>query len=152
MDAEVSFGLWLQKRRKALDLTREELAQKIGCSASALRKIETDVRHPSKQLAELLANALDIPMEERSTFIRIARGEQSIERMRSSAPLPDLSQLQPPRTITNPIPIPSTPLIGRESELSALRQMLEDPQCRLITLVGPGGIGKTRLALEIACD
>ena len=148
MDAEISFGLWLEKRRKALDLTREELAHKVGCSVSALRKIETDERHPSKQLAELLADVLDIPADEHTTFVKIARGELSAGRLKSSPPLPDLSLLQPPQTISNPIPIPPTPLIGRESELSALRQMLGDPQCRLITLVGPGGIGKTRLAIE----
>lgn len=150
MNVGVSFGLWLQKRRKALDLTREELAQRVGCSVSALRKIETDLRHPSIQLAELLANVLDIPADERSDFIRIARGELSIERLKSLPPLPDLSLLQPLQTISNPIPLPPTPLIGRERELVALRQMLADPQCRLITLVGPGGIGKTHLAIETA--
>jgi len=46
---EVSFGHWLAKRRKALDLTRGELAQKVGYSVSALRKIETDERRPSKR-------------------------------------------------------------------------------------------------------
>src|SRR5262245_37485787 len=63
METDVSFGLWLEKRRKSLDLTREELANKIGSSVSALRKIESDERRPSKQLAELLANALDIPTD-----------------------------------------------------------------------------------------
>ena len=82
MEVEVSFGIWLQKRRKALDLTREELAQKIGCSVSALRKIETDQRHPSKQLAELLAFALHIPEDERGAFIRIARREVSLAKLK----------------------------------------------------------------------
>ena len=54
MDGQISFGHWLEKRRKALDLTREELAQKVGCSISTLRKIESDERRPSKQLAENL--------------------------------------------------------------------------------------------------
>jgi predicted ATPase/DNA-binding XRE family transcriptional regulator len=152
MDSEISFGHWLQKRRKALDLTREELARKIGCSASALRKIETNVRHPSKQLAQILASTLDIPVDEHENFIKIARGELPLGRINSSSPLPDLRVFQSSQTISNPIPILSTALIGRERELSALRQMLADPQCRLITLVGPGGIGKTSLALEIACD
>ena len=94
-------------------------------------------------------------MEERAAFHRLARGELAIERMNSSHPLPDLSLHQSSHTLSNSIPISSTPLIGRESELTALCQMLGDPQCRLITLVGPGGIGKTRLATEIAsrqCD
>lgn len=150
MEVEISFGRWLEKRRKALDLTRGELAQKIGYSVSALRKIETDERRPSKQLVESLADALEIPEGERLMFWKIARRERSVERLNSPRPLPDLSLLQPPQTIPNIIPIPPTPLIGRETELTALRQMLGDPQCRLITLVGPGGIGKTRLALEAA--
>lgn len=47
-------------------------------------------------------------------------------------------------------PIPMTALVGREVELAQIRQRLNDPACRLLTLVGPGGMGKTRLALEVA--
>ena len=71
-------GAWLEKRRKALDLTREELVQGAGCSVSALRKIETDERRPSKQLASLLADCLEIPPEDRPSFLKIARGDQSL--------------------------------------------------------------------------
>ena len=150
MNADVSFGRWLEKRRKALDLTREELAQKVGCSVSGLRKIENDARHPSKQLAELLALALDIPEGQRRAFLRVARGELSLDKVPASLPLPNLELLQPPTAFSKHIPIPPTPLIGRETELAALRQMLGDPQCRLMTLVGPGGSGKSRLAIEVA--
>jgi predicted ATPase len=48
-----------------------------------------------------------------------------------------------------------TPLIGRETELAQLPQLLGRPECRLLTIVGPGGIGKTRLAIKVAaihCD
>jgi len=152
MEIDISFGNWLQKRRKTLDLTREEFAQKVGCSVSALRKIETDERRPSKQLAELLADILEVPSDERELFIRIARGNLSIERMKTPLPLPDLNLLQSSLTFSPQIPIPFTPLIGRENELSALRQMLTDSQCRLITLIGPGGSGKTRLAIQIAAE
>ncbi len=50
----------------------------------------------------------------------------------------------------SPLPTPMTPFIGRVGELSDLHQRLSDPTCRLLTLVGPGGMGKTRLALELA--
>jgi predicted ATPase/DNA-binding SARP family transcriptional activator len=48
------------------------------------------------------------------------------------------------------LPRPLTTLVGRERELARLGELLDDPTCRLVTLVGPGGIGKTRLALEVA--
>jgi predicted ATPase/DNA-binding NarL/FixJ family response regulator/Tfp pilus assembly protein PilF len=48
------------------------------------------------------------------------------------------------------LPRPPTPLVGRETELAEIAQLLSDPACRLLTLVGPGGIGKTRLAIEVA--
>jgi DNA-binding SARP family transcriptional activator/predicted ATPase len=50
----------------------------------------------------------------------------------------------------NNLPAPTTPFIGREEELEAIAQLLADPGCRLVTLLGPGGIGKTRLALQAA--
>ena len=44
----------------------------------------------------------------------------------------------------------STPFVGREEELARLGALLDDPAVRLITVIGPGGIGKTRLAVEVA--
>jgi predicted ATPase len=46
--------------------------------------------------------------------------------------------------------LPLTPLLGRERELAAVRESLDESEVRLLTLTSPGGIGKTRLALEVA--
>src|SRR5260370_9106573 len=52
--------------------------------------------------------------------------------------------------ISNNLAIHSTPFVGRDPELAQIARLLADPHCKLLTLVGPGGIGKTRLALETA--
>ncbi len=70
------------------------------------------------------------------------------ERMRRggiNVPLP------PPPPPSN-LPVPPTALLGREMELAEVSRFLEDGSCRLLTLIGPGGIGKTRLALQAAAD
>ena len=61
-----------------------------------------------------------------------------------------LATASAPRAVTNNLPLPPTPLIGRVSELAELGELINHPQCRLITITGPGGIGKTRLALAAA--
>ena len=147
METPGSFGEWLKQRRKTLDLTQEELAQRAGCSVFALRKIEGGERRPSKQLAGLLAEALELPDEERPLFIRAARGEVTYERLR--APVPD-GKPAGTRLAEHHIPLTSTSLLGRDPELAAMERIFREPQCRLLTLTGMGGIGKTRLALEFA--
>ena len=62
MDTITSFGSWLKQRRKALDLTQEELARRIGCATVTLQKIELDERRPSKEIAARMAEALEIPV------------------------------------------------------------------------------------------
>src|SRR5512144_752807 len=81
MNSPVMFGEWLRQRRDGLGLTRKEFAKRVGCSVSTLRKIENDERRPSGQIAELMANGLDIPAAEHSTFVRVARGELNIDRL-----------------------------------------------------------------------
>jgi predicted ATPase/class 3 adenylate cyclase len=70
-----SFGYWLKRRRKALDLTQAELASQVGCSAAAIRKLEAEERRPSAQIVERLAEIFDIHQEERAAFLRFARGD-----------------------------------------------------------------------------
>ena len=73
MDLETSFGRWIRTRRRALDLTQDDLARQVGCSVETIRKIEADERRPSRQIAERLANCLKIPAEERAAIITLAR-------------------------------------------------------------------------------
>lgn len=150
MDIGASFGAWLKRRRKALDLTQEALAAQVGCSVATIQKIESDERRPSRQIADLLAQQLAIPPDERATFTKVARGELRVTRLAEAAPtvLVTASPTAPPSI--NNLPMPPTPLIGREVELAALARLLSDPHCRLLTLVGPGGIGKSRLAIAAA--
>src|SRR6266511_6183496 len=75
MQEQHSFGYWLRLERKALDLTREALADRVGCSVSTIRKLEDEERRPSAQIAELLVEIFKIPTTERTAFLRFARGD-----------------------------------------------------------------------------
>jgi predicted ATPase/DNA-binding XRE family transcriptional regulator len=147
MPEEQAFGTWLRLRRKALDLTRESLADRVGYSAATIRKIEAGERRPSAQVAEQFAAVLNIPPAERAAFIKYARGDlqsaawQSIE----EAPLRGA-----PSSHRSNLPFPATSLIGREQEVADVREYILRADIRLVTLKGPPGIGKTRLGLESA--
>ncbi len=145
----VTFGEWLRGQRNERKLTRQEFANRIGCSVAMLRKMEDDERRPSAQIAELIANSLNIPLEERGTFIKVARGELAMARLSTTA-----KQIAGPGMSLARIHLPAlpTPLIGRQAEVDELNKLLLDPQCHMLTLVGPGGIGKTRLAIETAAQ
>src|SRR5215212_5959915 len=86
METELSFGSWIRRRRKALDLLQKDLADQVGCSVSALQKIELDERRPSRQLAERLAASLDVLPDERAAFVQIARGERLVEQLDNRPP------------------------------------------------------------------
>src|SRR5262245_9037688 len=135
---ESTFGQWLKQRRQALDLTREDLATRIGCAVVTLKKIEANERRPSKQMAELFAQHLNIAPDERDAFITYARTGSLV----SPTTVPWGTPFHPP----NNLPTQPTPLIGREADVATLRKRLLRAESRLLTLVGPPGIGKTRLA------
>lgn len=143
LDTIYSFGYWVRRRRKALDLTQRETAERVGCALVTLKKIEADERRPSLQMAERLAAALELPAAELDPFLAAARGERAVDTLGP----PPQPALHPSRNI---IPSPTTTLIGRETEVGEVLTLLSRPDARLVSIVGPGGIGKTRLALAAA--
>jgi predicted ATPase/DNA-binding XRE family transcriptional regulator len=152
MDNHLSFGAWLKRRRKSLDLTQTYLAERVYCSIATIQKIEADERRPSRNLAELLANALEIPERDRPIFLKVARGERATDRLVNVTPPAEelLVQTSTQRIRLRNLPVPSSSLLGRETEISELNRLIVQSDCRLITLLGPGGMGKTRLAIALA--
>ncbi|MCW5848513.1 MAG: tetratricopeptide repeat protein [Anaerolineae bacterium] len=155
--SDLSFGQWLKRRRAGLGLTQAELADAVGYSREMIRKLEVDRLRPSKALAVRLAAVLQLPPEDHAAFIRFARDEGSdppppLPTQTTSVPPP--STLDASRSTSAPLPhnlpIPPTPLVGREAETRQVASLLHRPDVRLVTLTGPGGSGKTRLALEVA--
>ena len=132
-----AFGALIRRRRRELDLTQEELARRIGCARITIRKIEADQLRPSVQMAELLRQHLGIPDGQREGFLRFARGGTLLEFLQPSTPRHNL-------------PAHLTSFLGREHEMAQVRKLLESH--RLVTLIGSGGTGKTRLAQQIAAD
>jgi predicted ATPase/DNA-binding XRE family transcriptional regulator/Tfp pilus assembly protein PilF len=142
MDEAPAFGPWLRQRRRALDLTREALGRRVGCAGATIAKIEAGLRRPSQQVAERLADALAVAPDERAAFVSLARGV-------TKAP-PTLPMAVTPAAALPGLPTPLTPLVGREAELRQVSQQLRRPGLRLLTLIGSPGVGKTRLAVEVA--
>jgi predicted ATPase/DNA-binding XRE family transcriptional regulator len=132
-----TFGAQLKALREAASFTQEELATIAGLSAHAISALERgERRRPHVETVRALSAALDLTGPAREAFLGSAR-----------AVAPSTASDQFSDTL---LPLPLTLLIGREAEIEALRQWLADPVVRLITLIGPGGVGKTRLVLELA--
>jgi predicted ATPase len=135
---------------------------KALCSGYAISKIELGERRPSRQLAELLADVMGVPPEEKALFVEFARstanGDQppaAWQRLATlDAPWRTWRGLpaQAPASLAfvGNIPAPLNSFVGRERQLRQLEERLMQSEVRLLTLVGPPGIGKTRLSLEIA--
>jgi predicted ATPase/class 3 adenylate cyclase/tetratricopeptide (TPR) repeat protein len=81
-----AFGAWVRLRRQALVLTREDLAGRVGCAEVTIRKIESDERKPSPQVAELLAQHLGLSVEQRDLFVRVARGVLPVAQLPQAIP------------------------------------------------------------------
>ncbi len=132
-----AFGAQLKVLREAAGFTQEELATITGLSVHAVSALERgERRRPHVETVRALSAALDLTGATRDALQASAR-----------APAPQMGGGQP-RDVS--LPLALTVLLGRDVEMQTLRQWLADPAARLITLTGPGGAGKTRLAVELA--
>jgi len=137
MQEELSFGEWLRKQRRALDLSRKIFADQVGCAEVTLRRIEAGSLKPSKELASILIEKLGIPDNKRPQWISFARGLSGFP-------------IQSPLSLNKPesnLPVSLTSFVGREKEQVQVINLIS--KHRLITLTGSGGVGKTRLARKV---
>jgi len=150
MDSTLSFGYWIRRQRKALDLTQQALADRVGCSLAAIKKIEGDERRPSRQIAERLADVLGIPADQREIYMGVARGLRPVDQLPLAHEPAVYPQSETENTGSHNLPVQLTSFVGRGPALLAIKQVLAGSH--LLTLTGPGGTGKTRLALQLATD
>lgn len=147
-----SFGYWLRRRRKALDLTQEDLADSVSCSRHAIRKIEADERRPSRHLAERLADKLAIPPQEREAFLDAARASRRTERLEVDWEPVAVAQTEE-TAVARTEETEVTPFVGRGNEyglLLGLLARLTTGSGHAVLIEGEPGIGKSRLMRELA--
>ena len=129
-----SFGAQLKGLREAAGFTQDELATIAGLSVHAVSALERgERRRPHPETVRALSAALDLTGAVRDALVASARTPAAVDELLGTS-----------------LPLPPTPLLGRDADVEVLQRWLEDPAARLVTLIGPGGVGKTRLALEIA--
>ena len=132
-----SFGARLKSLREAAGFTQEELATISGLSVHAVSALERGQRRrPHAETVRALATALDLPPADRDALVRTARARPVTMDVRAWAAVA--------------LPRVPTTLVGRARDLDVLNGWIADLAVRIMTLVGPGGVGKTRLALELA--
>jgi predicted ATPase/DNA-binding XRE family transcriptional regulator len=136
-----SFAALLRQHRTASGLSQAALAERAGLSTRAVSDLERGLRRaPYRETLRMLAAALGLTAADRAAL------EAAVDRGRGS-----LSGSQPRAGGAAPtLPAVVTPLIGRAAETASLRSQLRRGEARLVTLTGPPGIGKTRLALAVA--
>jgi predicted ATPase/transcriptional regulator with XRE-family HTH domain len=133
----------VRRHRTAAALSQEELAERAGLSVRAISDLERGVhRTPRLETVRLVVEALGLGEVDRVELLAAARPHVMVSGPRQGA------RSQAPGSL----PVPLTRLIGRETEVGAIAQLLARDDVRLVTLTGPGGTGKTRLAIEIGAE
>jgi len=130
------FGALLKHYRRAANLTQEGLAERAGISARSISDLERGLsRMPHPDTVHFLAQALSLSETQRAEFLGTAHTQYATPG----------SPLELP-----PLPAMLSPVIAREREEAALCHLLQRDTLRFLTLTGPAGVGKTRLALQVA--
>ncbi len=133
----LSFGALLKQYRLAAGLSQEALAERANISTRAISDLERGInRTPRSDTLDALLQALVLSEERRETLVAAAR----------SMTVPGTSSTEP----LSVLPVPPTQLVGREQDMARITTLLRGDRARLLTLLGPAGVGKTHLALEIA--
>jgi len=140
-EQQPTFGALLKRYRAAAGLSQEALAERAGLTAQGIGAQERGLRQtPHRDTVNLLADALGLSPEERRALEATVR--------RRHGPRSALDQPAPGTAIS--LPIVRAPLIGREREEAEIARLLPLEETRLLTLTGPGGVGKTHLAVQVA--
>ena len=142
-----SFAELLRSYRRQRHLTQAQLAERAGISADAISLLERGLTQaPQQATVRLLSAALLLAPDEAATFAGAARCASPANAATQRNAPPHTTDSAPERSL----PVPLTQLIGRERAIAAIRDQFMHPQTHLLTLTGPAGVGKTRLALELA--
>jgi predicted ATPase/transcriptional regulator with XRE-family HTH domain len=140
MQEQSNFGVLLKRYRLAAGLSQEALAARASLSARTISDLERGIHDaPRSDTLELLTSALVLTDQQRTLLLASARPA-------------DAFVDTPPRFHTLDFPVPPTRLVGRERERSHTLELLRHTSTRLFTLIGPSGVGKTRLALQLIQD